>query len=450
VHSRGPAQGLREHALRTIQIAVPVSIARMGILLLVTVDTAMTGRAGVEELAWYALAMAPQIPMLLLGIGMLMGTLVLGAQSMGGGREQETGHFWRVALGHALFLGLLFALVCVLGEPILLAAGQEPGLAAGGGRVLTLFSIGLPAVLMPTATSFFLESTGRATPGMVVMVLANLLNIALNWIFIYGNLGAPARGAEGAALATSLVRWFMFASLAGYALFTLDRLRFGLIGRISDRRRLSRRLRAFGYPMGLAHTLESAAFASMTLFAGLGGADQVAGFQVAFNILAMVFMCAIGLGAAASIRVGNAAGRGDWSGVRAAGWTATALSGLFLGAVGMVMGLMPDTLAELYTSDMQVLAVAVPCVLMAAFAVVPDGMQGVLMGALRGAGDVWPATALYCVAFWGVMVPVGWWLGVREGGGAPALTLSVFLGTLVATVLLTLRFRSVSRSTLSS
>ena len=87
VHSRGPAQSLREHALRTVQIAVPVSIARMGILLLVTVDTAMTGHAGVEELAWYALAMAPQIPMLLLGIGMLMGTLVLGAQAMGAGRE---------------------------------------------------------------------------------------------------------------------------------------------------------------------------------------------------------------------------------------------------------------------------------------------------------------------------------------------------------------------------
>jgi len=442
---RPPAGDLREHVVRTVQIAAPVMLARVGILLLVTVDTAMVGRAGVHDLAWYALAMAPQVPMLLLGIGVLMGTLVLGAQAMGAGRERETGQLWRVSMLHALLLGSAFTLVCLAGERMLLLAGQSPALAAGGGEVLHVFGYGLPAMLLFAATSFFLESTGRALPGMLVMLVANVLNAALNWVFIFGNLGAAAMGAEGAALATTLVRWFMFLALAGYALLALDRHRFGLAGPVPGAWQISRRLRAFGYPMGLAHALEAAAFASMTLFAGLVGADQVAGFQVAFNVVAMVFMCAIGIAAAASIRVGNALGRGDAAGVRTAGWVAAGLAASLLGAIGVVLALAPETLARVYSSDPRVLAVAVPCLLIASVAVVTDGLQGVLMGALRGAGDVWPATFLYCVAFWGVMVPAGWILGVAARGGAPALTLAVLIGTVVASTLLGLRFRTVCR-----
>jgi len=441
-----PAAGtLREHVVRTLQLAVPVMFARMGILLLMAVDTAMTGQLGAQELAWYALATAPQMPMMLFGIGMLMGTLVIGAHAVGAGREHETGQIWRVSLLHALLLGSVFAVICGAGESMLLLAGQAPALASGGGRVLQMFGFGLPAVLLHTATSFFLESTGRPTPGLVVMIFANLLNAVLNWVFIFGNLGTEAMGAEGAALATTIVRWFMFLALAGYAFAVLDRVRYGITGRIEAAAALSKRLRRFGYPMGLAHTVESTAFAAMTLFAGWLGASQVAGFQVTFNLVAMVFMAAIGFSAAASIRVGNAIGRGDAHGVRAAGWVAVALAGIVLGLFGTALALIPDTFAQIYSSDPAILAVAVPCILVAAFAIVPDGLQGVLMGCLRGSGDVWPATALYCVAFWGVMVPSGYVLGVLNDGGARALTLAVFLGTVVATGLLGIRFHQVTR-----
>ncbi|MFT5175651.1 MAG: MATE family multidrug resistance protein [Gammaproteobacteria bacterium] len=443
---RPAAANLREHVLRTLQLAVPVMFARMGILLLITVDTAMTGQLGAQELAWYALATAPQVPMMLFGIGMLMGTLVLGAHAVGAGRESETGQIWRVSLLHALAIGIVFAVICGAGEAFLLLTGQETSLASGGGRVLQMFGFGLPAILLHAATSFFLESTGRPMPGLVVMIVANLLNAALNWILIFGNLGAPAMGAEGAALATTIVRWFMFLALAGYVFVALDRVRYGFTGPLHAPAALSKRLRRFGYPMGLAHTVESSAFAAMTLFAGWLGASQVAGFQVAFNIVGMSFMAAIGFSAAASIRVGNAIGRGDAFGVRAAGWVAVVLVGIVLSFIGIALALTPSTFATIYSADPVVLAVAVPCILIAALAIVPDGLQGVLMGCLRGSGDVWPATALYCVAFWGVMVPSGYLLGVVNGGGAPSLTMAVFLGTVVATGLLGIRFHRVSRA----
>jgi MATE family multidrug resistance protein len=439
---------LRVHVRRTLQLAVPVMFARMGILLLIAVDTAMTGQLGAQELAWYALATAPQVPMMLFGIGMLMGTLVIGAHAVGAGREHETGQIWRISLLHALVIGLVFAVVCGAGETFLLLTGQEPLLASGGGRVLQMFGFGLPAILLHAATSFFLESTGRPGPGLVVMIVANLLNIALNWVFIYGNLGAPAMGAEGAALATTIVRWFMFLALTGYVFVALDRVRYGLQGPIESPTALSKRLRRFGYPMGLAHTVESSAFAAMTLFAGWLGASQVAGFQVTFNIVGMSFMAAIGFSAAASIRVSNAVGRGDALGVRAAGWIAVVLGGIVLGLIGLALALAPASFAGIYSSDPVILAVAIPCMLIAALAVVPDGIQGVLMGCLRGSGDVWPATALYCIAFWGVMVPSGYLLGVVNGGGAKSLTMAVFLGTIVASGFLGIRFHRVCRELL--
>ena len=386
--------------------------------------------------------------MMLFGIGMLMGTLVIGAHAVGAGREQQTGQIWRVSLLHALVIGLGFAVVCGAGEKFLLLTGQQSSLASGGGRVLQMFGYGLPAVLLHAATSFFLESTGRPTPGLVVMILANLLNAALNWVLIFGKLGAPAMGAEGAALATSMVRWFMFVALTGYVFVALDRVRYGLTGPIDAAAALSKRLRRFGYPMGLAHTVESSAFAAMTLFAGWLGASQVAGYQVAFNLVGMSFMAAIGFSAAASIRVSNAVGRGDARGVRAAGWVALVLAGIVLSLFGTALALAPSTFARIYSADAVILTVAVPCILIAALAIVPDGLQGVLMGCLRGCGDVWPATALYCIAFWGVMVPSGYLLGVVNGGGAPALTMAVFLGTVVATGLLGIRFHRVSRALL--
>ena len=189
-------------------------LGRMGILIMVAVDTAMTGHEGPVELAYYALAMAPQIPMLLVGIGILLGTVVLTAQADGAGETRVCGRIWAVALMHAATLGLVFVVLCQGGEAFLALSGQSPDLARGGGRVLIVMGWGLPGMLLFSASTFFLEGISRPLPGMFVMLMANLLNAALNWIFIDGQWGAPALGAEGAALATTIVRWFMFAAIA--------------------------------------------------------------------------------------------------------------------------------------------------------------------------------------------------------------------------------------------
>lgn len=442
---RPAARSLRSHIRRTFALAVPVMLGRMGLLIMVAVDTAMTGHEGPIELAFYGLAMAPQIPMLLVGIGLLLGTVILTAQADGAGDTRACGRIWRIALTHAAVLGLVFIVLCQGGERFLAFSGQSPDLASGGGRVLVMMGWGLPGMLLFSASTFFLEGISRPLPGMFVMLFANVLNAFLNWIFIGGQLGAPALGAEGAALATTIVRWVMFVAIAGFILMRLDRDKYGLALAQVRGGALGKRLRRLGYPMGLAHGLEASAFSTLTLFAGLLGPVEVSGYLVAMNLVATVFMGAIGFATAANVRVANAVGRHDPHGSRVAGWVAVGSASIIMIALGLAFLTIPDLLSTIYASDARIIAIAVPTLLVAAFALLPDGVQAVLMGALRGTADVWPATALYLLSFWLVMVPCGYFLGVHQGGGAPALMQAVLIGTTLASLLLGLRFHRVSR-----
>ena len=435
---------LRAHLRETMRLAFPVMLARLGVLTIVTMDTAMSGHASGADLAWYSVAIAPQIPLMLVGIGLLMGTIVMTAQAVGAGNPERCGAIWRTALVHAAVAGVVMAAACVFGEAFLRAAGQPEEIAVGGGRVLAAIGFGLPGVLLYVATSFFLEGIGRPVPGMVIIIGANILNVGLNWLLIFGHGGFPAMGAEGAAIASSIVRWCMFAAAAVYVLRYVNRRRFGIAAAADPAERLGPRIRRIGLPMGIAHGLEASAFAAMTLVAGLLGTAVVGGYSVPMNLLALAFMGAIGLSTAASVRVGNAVGRGDPAGVRWSGWVAVGVAAVYLAAIAVVFALVPGRLAALYTADAAVLAIAVPTILVGAIAAIPDGVQGVLMGALRGASDVWPATFLYVFSFWVVMVPLGYWLAIPRGLGAPGLMIAVVAGATVAALLLGWRFRVVS------
>ena len=151
--------------------------------------------------------------MVLIGVGLLQGTVILVAQAHGARDSATCGAYWRVSFVHGAVLGVVMALLCLLGRWTLEATGQEPEVVIGGGRVLEMIAWGAPALMMWVVCTHFLEGLSRPIPGMLVMFAAVLLNALLNWIFIFGNWGGPEMGAEGAAIATSLVRWVMFGAL---------------------------------------------------------------------------------------------------------------------------------------------------------------------------------------------------------------------------------------------
>jgi MATE family multidrug resistance protein len=419
--------------------------ARLGALLLVVVDSAMVGQVGGSELAYYGLAGAPQVPLLLVGIGLLLGIVILTAQADGRGEGDKCGVVWCVGLIHALIYGVVLAGICQFGEWFLLSTGQSSDLAEGAGSVLIMLGWGLPGMLLYIATIGFLEGLHRPLPGMVAMIVGNVLNVGLNWMFIYGHGGFVVMGADGAALSTAIVRWLLFAVVLMYALTRIDRHHYGINLSFNDGWALGKRLRRLGYPMALGHGLESSAFSTVVLFAGLLGTVVVSAFTIAMNLVAMIFMVALGFGTAASVRVANAAARHDSQQVAAAGWVAAILALAVLSIIAVAFLTFSGFLAQLFSVDSLVIAMAAPTIAVAGLALIPDGMQAVLVGGLRGMADVWPATGILLVSFWLVMVPLAYWFGVVRSGGADALMGAVAAAAVVAASSLAFRFHMRSK-----
>ncbi len=229
---RPPARTLGEHFRRTVELAWPVMLARAGILVMAAVDTIMTGRVGAAELAAYGLGNVPFVVFLLFGVGLLTGAVPLIAQADGAGRTADCGRYWRLSLRTALVFGLLGFLALLFAAPFLRLVGVEPELAAHGGRVALWFGLGLPFVLMHTASALFMEAIGRPLPGMILMAAANALNACLKALLLYGWFGLPEMGAEGAALATTLARVLLCVGLGLVVLRFADAEHYGVHRRV--------------------------------------------------------------------------------------------------------------------------------------------------------------------------------------------------------------------------
>ncbi|MFP3943262.1 MAG: MATE family efflux transporter [Alphaproteobacteria bacterium] len=442
---------LGRSARDTIRLAWPAAVSRTGILLMMTVDTLLVGRFDARELAYFGLAMPVQIILMMLGVGILQGALVLTSQSYGAGRPERAGAIWRMALVYAGAVGLLFALAATQGTALLRVTGQDPELIEGTHGVLLQFAWGVPGMLLYIASSYFLEGIRRPQVAMIVMVAANGVNALLDWVFVFGAGDVvPPMGAEGAVLATSIVRWLIFFAMLAYIAAMPDRDRFGVRAPIRDllssqSRSLGRGLRRLGLPIALALGVETGAMASLMLIAGRLGAVEVAATQVVMQIVQFVFMFAVGMGAATAVRVGIAVGARDMAGMRLAGWTGIVLILCLDLPLAALFALAPEAAAGIFVHDAAVLAVAGDGLRVAALAVLVHGVMGVSLSALRGAGDVWTPFAFHSGAFWFVLVPLAAVLSLEMGRGVPGLMTGFLAGTALSASIMCVRFHALTR-----
>jgi len=188
--------------------------------------------------------------------------------------------------------------------------------------------------------------------------------------------------------------------------------------------------------MGLSLAVETFSFSIMQQFAGWLGTGELAAFAIAFQLLTISFMVAVGIGSATAVRVGIAYGRGDVRDVVLAAWTGLGLSMIANALIGIGIILFASSITGAFTHDAAVLAMAVPLILWVAIALVTDGGQAVIANALRGRQDVWAACVIQAVAFLGVMVPLTWFLAFPAGNGAAGLFQGVLIGATVSIILL--------------
>jgi MATE family multidrug resistance protein len=342
----------------------------------------------------------------------------------------------------ALLMSLPAALLLQFAGPVLTALGQQSTaipVAAGYARWAVP---GVPAFFLFVVLRQTLQALHRLRPIVVTVLLANVANLVLDWGFVRGQLGLPALGGVGCAVATSLCRWLMLGLLLAGAWPLLAPHLRPMRWREAAQGAPLRGLLRLGLPNGAMVDLEIAAFGTLALWMNQLGDLQLAGHQVALNLAALAFMVPLGISAAAAVRVGHAIGRGDAHGARLAGGVAIGTGALVMTVSAVLFALAPHALAGIYTDEPGIIALAAVLLPIAAVFQVFDGVQIAANGVLRGTGDTRTPMIVYGLGYWAFGLPLAWWLGVRRGYGPAGMWWSLVAALGAVAVVLVLRARA--------
>jgi len=438
----------RAHLSELSRLAAPTMVQRGGVLTMSVVDTIMVGNFSTEQLAFQAIGHVPYAFVMLFLLGGIMGQLVVTSNAFGAGEHHACGAAWRRGIPYAFGLGCLGLVFCVFGGPVLSLTGQSDELALEGGRVSIVLGIALPFLLMTVAGGYFLEGIKRPLPGMIVMIMANLLNVLANWMLVFGVGPFPAMGAVGSAIATATVWTFQALLINLYIWHLRDGESFGIRLRVADTWRSfwqgGKRQRELGYAAGASMGTENAAFSIMQLMAGLMGPVALAAYAVTFNAFAVAFMVSIGIGTATAVRVGFYYGQRDKDQMAVAGWTGLVFNLFVMTLLGLVLISFAEPIARAYGDDAELILLAAGMIAFIALVLPLDTVQTVMASALRGMGETWVPTGFHLISYFVIMVPLAWYLGLYLERGPIGLLEAFLVASVFSAAVISLRFRYLS------
>ncbi len=430
------------------RLAAPVVAAELGWMSMGIVDTIMVGHLSATALGAVSLGGVLFYTAAVIGMGMLLGLDTMVAQSFGAGDIAECHH--SLLNGVYLCVPLTLALMGMvwLFSPLLRSSGIDAGVVREAIPYLRAINWSTLPLLLFFAFRRYLQGMNLVQPVMFSLISANLMNLAGNWILIYGQFGAPAMGSEGSGWATCISRIYMAAVLLAYIFYHDRRYKTGLGGTSAapDLARIGALVR-LGVPAAMQMAFELGVFAVVTVFIGRLGANVLAAHQIAMNLASLTYMVPLGIGTAAAVRVGQAHGRGDNDGASRAGWTAILLGAVFMSCAGVVFVLAPRPIIRIYTSDSKVIEAGVTLLAVAAAFQLFDGVQGVTTGALRGAGDTRTPMVCHLAGYWGLGLPIGYWLCFHRNLGAVGLWIGLSIALIaIGSVLMAIWWKRTRRA----
>jgi multidrug resistance protein, MATE family len=423
-----------------LRLAGPLVLIQVGTMLMGVVDTIMVGQVSPAALASVALGHMYFFLFAIFGMGVLFALDPIIAQALGARDELAVRRGLQRGLVLSLTLSVPIMLVLLTVRPVLELVNQPPEVipdAAGfvHRNALSVLPFFVFVVLRQT-----LQAHHRVLPIGITVVVANLVNVGLNYLWIFGHLGFPAMGVLGSAWATTVSRWLMAFMILGLGWRTLRPYLREAAPNLLDVRPLLRMVK-LGAPIGAQMMLEGGAFNAMALLMGWLGVVQVAAHQIALNLASLAFMVPLGVSSAAAVIVGHAVGRGDAEGVRRSTVASLIVGAGFMLLTGLLFIGMPGPFAGLYSQDATVLALAVLLLPIAGVFAVFDGLQVVAIGLLRGLGDTRMPMIVNVVGFWCIGMPISLWLGFGWGYGAQGLWWGLVAGLFIVAVFLILRVR---------
>ncbi len=429
----------------TWKLAVPVVIARLGTVGMALVDTIVVGRYGTQDLAYQSIASTLHMLCLSIAMGLLQGTIVLTANAFGRGNYRECGQVLRRSIPYGLFIGFLFMVACLPSRFVMGLLGQPADVAEGSAKVLSVYALGMPFALMFFVMSSFLEGTKRPVPGMVMILLANVINIFASYIFVYGHAGFPAMGAIGSAISTTLIRVILAVGMFIIVFCIDENDLYGVWVKPEKKKDENRRIRDIGYGAAATVGVEEGSYSVVNIMAGWLGAVALGAYTIMLNVSSNVFVLANGVGTASSVLMGIAKGKKSVLEMEIVGYTGLAFNLLIMLICSAFFLLCPQLIASVYTTDAELISMTTPLVTICSLMCLFDGTQQVMVNVLRGAVDIFIPTLCQGAAFVFIMLPLIWLFAFKWGYGVLGMTYAMIIACACAALFLIVRFVLICR-----
>lgn len=439
-------KSFRLHLRETLQLAFPVIVGQLGITLMGVVDNAMVGRIGYYPLAASALANGIFFLIFVIGMGVTYAVSPIVANAVGSGKAEQAGNILKQALAVNVFIGILLGIITYFSAELFHMMHQKEKVVEYAIPYLRILAFSIPMMMTFLTYKHFLEGLSIMRPAMVIVLLANLLNVFGNYCLIYGNFGFPRLELNGAGISTLSSRFFMMIMLILFLNKNLrvKKYRPHLLQYKIDWK-VTKEILALGLPSGLQYFFEVGAFFFTAIMIGWFGARQLAAHQIALSIASITYMMVVGISAAAAIRVAKFVGAGNNLETQRAGLSALMLAAGFMSLCGILFFLTNNILPEFFINNHEVKIITASLILIAAFFQIFDGVQCVGLGILRGISDVTYPTAVTFVAYWIVGIPLGAVLAFYFGFNVQGVWIGLSVGLATSASLLSLRFMKKTR-----
>ncbi|AFI87936.1 MATE family efflux transporter [Aggregatibacter actinomycetemcomitans] len=435
-------------AKKLIAIALPILLAQIAQNSMGLVDTIMAGRVSAVDMAAISVGASIWLPLVLFGHGLLLALPPTISYLNGSGQRKRIAHQVRQGIWIVLFSCIPLALLIYNSDFVLQKMNMEQRLADITFGYLHAMVWGLPGYLLMVNFRCLNDGIAKTKPAMVITFLGLLINIPLNYIFIYGKLGVPAFGAVGCGIATAIVNWVMCLLMLAYCMRAKNQRDLNVFANIIERpnRRTLGKLLKLGFPIAMALCCEVALFALTSLFLSPLGADVVASHQIALNTGSFVFMLPMSLGMATTILVGQRLGEKSPEGAKQVTYSALVM-GLFIAVIAaFLIVILKEQIANIFVKDAEVIAMAGTLLLLAALYQFSDTIQVIIGSVLRGYKDTQAILYITLFCYWVVGMPLGYVLArtdliVPGGIAAKGFWIAFVVSLTIAAVLLFFRLR---------
>jgi MATE family multidrug resistance protein len=429
-----------------LSIAWPLIINNLSVAGMQFTDAVMAGQLGAESLAAVAVGGSVWFLGFAFVLGVLMAISPISARHHGAGDEALIGRYTRQGVYLGIFLAIPIMLFAwFLAAPALAAIGIDVAFRDMTVGYVKMISLGGPGMFIFLALRFTTEGIGYTKPIMYTSIFALACNVFLNWVFMFGKLGAPAMGAVGCGLASGITMWIIAIILATYMVSSKVYEPLDLFSRLSPMRpSVLKEIVFLGVPIAITITAEAGLFNAVSILMGTLGPAITAAHQIALNFASTMFMIPLAINSAITVRVGYAIGKGDLEYARFAGGFGIFVCAVFMACSATFLLLFRDAVVSVYTQDPVVKGIAISLLLMATVFQVADGIQIGAAGALRGYKDTRVPMAVNIFAYWIIAFPLAYLAAVTYKLPPNYIWGGFVAGLSVAAVMLTWRYAKIS------